>query len=81
MFDEFQTLKPLVGKISPESVPVGWRKKTLTLQKIRKKTLCHFLFPLNIFPSDAYTGRGSTAMNVVVYAPRDLSVCLLCTKY
>lgn len=44
MFDEFQTLKPLVGKISPESVPVGWGKKNHS-SKDQEKNDVIFYFP------------------------------------
>lgn len=76
MFDEFQTLKTLVGKISPESVPVGWEKNNSLFKRSGEK-LCHFLFPLSTFPSDVYIGKGSTAMNLGAYAPSDLGICVL----
>lgn len=47
MFDEFQTLKPLVGKkkISPESVPVGWGKKKKHSSKDQEENDVIFYFP------------------------------------
>lgn len=56
---------------------MGEKTPNIHPSKDQEKKWCHFLFPLSTFPSDAYTGRGSTAMNLRAYAPSDLGIYVL----
>lgn len=52
-------------------------KKKNHSSKDQEKKWCHFLFPLSTFSSDAYIGKGSTAMNLGAYAPSDQGIYVL----
>lgn len=52
-------------------------KKKKSFFKRSGKKWCHFLFLLSTFSSDAYIGKGSTAMNLGAYAPSDQGIYVL----